>query len=94
MPEELAQIPSENKGCVVYQIADTDTGMWDRLWEAWNFSQFGLEKFEDLMDVIRDSVSIDQQFLKACACGTSRVPQGYPGWLQLFSRTEHALHAG
>ncbi|CAK9085427.1 Heterogeneous nuclear ribonucleoprotein U (hnRNP U) (Scaffold-attachment factor A) (SAF-A) [Durusdinium trenchii] len=33
--------------------------------KAWNFSQFGLEKFEDLMDVIRDSVSIDQQFLKA-----------------------------
>ena len=33
--------------------------------EAWNFQQFGLEKFEDLLDVIRDTVSMDQEFLKA-----------------------------
>lgn len=35
--------------------------------KAWNFSQFGLEKFEDLLDVIRDSVSMDTSdgFLKA-----------------------------
>ena len=33
--------------------------------KAWNFQQFGLEKFEDLLDVIRDTVSMDQEFLKA-----------------------------
>eukprot|EP00435_Cladocopium_sp_Y103_P049544 s854_g15.t1 len=34
--------------------------------KAWNFSQFGLEKFEDLLDVIRDTVSMgDQDFMKA-----------------------------
>ena len=34
--------------------------------EAWNFSQFGLEKFEDLLDVIRDTVSMgEQDFMKA-----------------------------
>jgi hypothetical protein len=34
--------------------------------QAWNFSQFGLEKFEDLLDVIRDTVSMgEQDFMKA-----------------------------
>ena len=33
--------------------------------KPWNFSQFGLGKIEDLMEVLRDTVSIENEFLKA-----------------------------
>ncbi|CAJ1363719.1 unnamed protein product [Effrenium voratum] len=33
--------------------------------KSWNFSLFGLEKFEDFLDIIRDTLSVENGFLKA-----------------------------